>query len=126
MATTGTFPKQIYFNAENKMEVSVIVDTTLGVTVGSKKIAKAGTPVYIDFKNRSTAVVAPTTDETSDLSNANGVLVHDYDVTNGDANGSACIFGFVNLDRLESSVITLLNADVTAALDGKVFFLKDN
>lgn len=42
----------------------------------------------------------------------NAVLLHDVDVTDGDANGTACIFGFINLNRLDSDVVTLIEAAV--------------
>lgn len=34
----------------------------------------------------------------------NAVLFHDVDVTDGAANGTACIFGFINLNRIDSDV----------------------
>lgn len=117
---TGTFPKQIYFNAQMKMEVGVIVSQAVGTTVEGKKIAKAGTPVTGTLTNRATAVTA------AGESDAIGVLVHDVDVTAGNANGTMCIFGFVNLDRLESDVQTKITEGVKGALKGHVTFLKDN
>lgn len=47
----------------------------------------------------------------------NAVLLHDVDVTDGDANGTALIFGFINTNRLESDVKTLIGqaAQVTGA-----------
>ena len=34
----------------------------------------------------------------------NAVLLHDVDVTDGAANGTACLFGFINLNRLDDDV----------------------
>lgn len=41
---------------------------------------------------------------------ANAVLLHDVDVTAGAANGTALIFGFVNVNRLDASVVTAIGA----------------
>ena len=89
-------------------------------SVGSKRIAKAGTPIRIDLMNRQTAAV---------LANAtaamNAVLLHDVDVTDGNGNGTALIFGFVNVNRLEADVQTLVTAATGNANASKqVVFLK--
>ena len=49
------------------------------------------------------------------------VLLHNVDVTDGAANGTALIWGFVNKNRVESDVLTKINA-VTDS--GMVTFLK--
>lgn len=38
----------------------------------------------------------------------NAVLLHDVDVTDGDANGTALLFGFVNTNRLDDDVKTAI------------------
>jgi len=96
---TLTAPVQILANTELQESVGCIVPQSLGVAVGDKKIAKAGTPVKIDLSNLSTAVSKA--DGTTAM---NAVLLHDVDVTAGNANGTALIFGFVNLNRVESDV----------------------
>lgn len=53
-------PKQILANVEWQNSVGCIVPQSLGVTVGSKKIAKAGTPIKVDLTNLQTAVAAAT------------------------------------------------------------------
>jgi hypothetical protein len=95
--------KQILANVELQSSVGCIVPQSIGVIVGAKKIAKAGTPVNINLKNTATAVTAATT-------TCNAVLLHDVDVTEGSANGTALVFGFVNLNRVEADVLTKLNA----------------
>ena len=40
----------------------------------------------------------------------NAVLLHDVDVTRGNANGTALIFGFVNINRVDSSVAQAITA----------------
>lgn len=110
-------PTQILANVEHQFSVGCVVAQEVGTVVGSKKIAKAGTPIVIDYGSLSTAATAGT-----DGSTANAVLLHDVDVTAGKANGTALIFGFVNINRLESDV----QAKVTAGANkvANVSFLK--
>lgn len=96
---TYTAPTQILANVELQSSVGCIVPQSLGAVVGSKKIAKAGTPIKIDLLNRNTAVSKA--DGTTAM---NAVLLHDVDVTAGNANGTALVFGFVNVNRVESDV----------------------
>lgn len=101
--------KQILANVDLQSSVGCIVPQTLGVVVGSKKIAKAGTPIKIDLMNLQT--VAVKADGTTPL---NAVLLHDVDVTAGNANGTALIFGFVNVNRVDSDVATAITTAVAA------------
>ena len=101
--------KQILANVDLQSSVGCIVPQTLGVVVGSKKIAKAGTPIKIDLMNLQTAAVKA--DGTTSL---NAVLLHDVDVTAGNANGTALIFGFVNVNRVDSDVATAITTAVAA------------
>lgn len=112
--------KQILANVELQSSVGCIVPQSLGVTVGSKKIAKAGTPIKIDLMNlQSTAVKA---DGTTPL---NAVLLHDVDVTAGNANGTALIFGFVNVNRVDADVAAAITTAVAAAGASKqITFMK--
>lgn len=115
--TTLVGPRQILANVEMQSSVGCIVADTLGVAVGERKVAKAGTPISIDLMDRNgTPVVAG--NETVAM---NAVLLHDVDVTSGNANGTALIFGFVNINRVEDDVATkittaLTNADKSALL----------
>lgn len=199
--TTYGAPKQILANVELQASVGVVVDDALGTTVGTKKIAKAGTPVAVDFSNRSlpvtasreavnesaTATVTGTgvsaasvtaatfgtkvgnVDGTYEFAaevadsvttwkldgtavtlsdygitptgtavdgdkisvayvsakaalNANAVLLHDVDVTAGDANGTALYFGIVNYNRLDSDVQALVSCGVNVV--GAVTIIK--
>lgn len=45
----------------------------------------------------------------------NAVLLHDVDVTAGNANGTALIFGFVNVNRVEADVATAITTALGAA-----------
>lgn len=49
--TTLTATKQILANVELQSSVGCIVPQSLGVTVGTRKIAKAGTPIAVNFAN---------------------------------------------------------------------------
>ena len=119
---TAVAPSQILFNVQHQMSVGVIVDETVG-TAGEdgRKIVKAGTPLNGDLTARGTAFVAA-----KDTSNpAVGVLLHDVDVTEGDANGTLLIWGFVNLNRMDSTTAGLITATRKTELAGRVWFLKD-
>lgn len=107
--TSMAATKQILANVDLQSSVGCIVPQTLGVVVGSKKIAKAGTPIKIDLMNLQTAAVKA--DGTTPL---NAVLLHDVDVTAGNANGTALIFGFVNVNRVDSDVATAITTAVAA------------
>lgn len=96
--TTLTSSTQILANVELQASVGCIVPQTLGVEEGAKKIAKAGTPIVVDLTNLQSDVVLA--DGTHAM---NGVLLHDVDVTSAKANGTALIFGFVNLNRIDAT-----------------------
>lgn len=112
--------KQILANVDLQSSVGCIVPQTLGVVVGSRKIAKAGTPIKIDLMNLQSVATK------ADGSNAlNAVLLHDVDVTAGNANGTALIFGFVNVNRVDADVAAAITA--AAAATGaslKITFIK--
>lgn len=105
---------QILANVELQASVGCLVPQSMGVDVGGKKIVKAGTPLNIDLTNTSVAVKAPAAAqvdiEGSETVPMNAVLLHDVDVTNGGANGTALYFGIVNLNRLEADVQTSITA----------------
>ena len=105
---------QILANVDMQASVGCIVPQSLGVTVGTKKIAQAGTPINIDLMNLNVAVKA--TDASSSIP-MNAVLLHDVDVTAGNANGTAAYFAIVNVNRLESDVQTAITA--AEKIDGK-------
>lgn len=121
--TKGAAPTQILFSVEHQMSVSVLVDKTMAsVLVDGRKVVKAGTPLAGSLVNRATAFKAPTGTDT----HAVGVLLHDVDITDGNANGSLLIWGFVNLNRVDTATAALVNADAISSLKGQVYFLKDN
>lgn len=111
---------QILANVDLQASVGCIVSQAIvaEADVNGKKIAKAGTPIVVDFSNLQTPVVAPVSGSTT----ANAVLLHDVDVTAGNANGTALYFGAVNINRLD----TATQAKVTAGVNtiGAVTFIK--
>ena len=107
--STHVATKQILANVDLQSSVGCIVPQSLGVAVGSNKIAKAGTPIKIDLMNLQTAAQAAT--GTVAL---NAVLLHDVDVTAGNANGTALIFGFVNVNRVDADVATKITTALAA------------
>lgn len=118
--TTLAATKQILANVELQSSVGCIVPESLGVAVGNRKIAKAGTPIKIDLMNIKNAVVKA--DGTTAM---NAVLLHDVDVTSGNANGTALIFGFVNVNRVDTDVASAITTALGAANASKqITFMK--
>ena len=124
--TTATAPTQILADVDNQFAVGCIVPASMQTTAndGSRKIIKAGTPLKIDLSDLQTPAAAPATDPaTADgdtASDMNAVLLHDVDVTAGNANGTALVFGFVNLNRVDATTVAKLKAGTF----GLVTFLK--
>lgn len=109
---TGAAPVQILFNVQNQMSVSIVVDDAYSVTRDGKKIVPAGTPLSGDLTARDTAFVKAkdATAAGNDGKAATGVLLHDVDVTNGDNNGTLLIWGFVDLNKLDTTTAALITA----------------
>ena len=118
--TTYGGPVQILFNVQNQVSVSIRVDDAYSVTRDGRKIVPAGTPLSGDLTARTTAFVKAV-DTTHP---ATGVLLHDVDVTEGDANGTLLIWGFVDLNKVDSATAALITATRKTELAGKVTFLK--
>lgn len=105
--------KQILFAVEHQVSMGIVVDQTVGVIEGTKKIAKAGTPLTGNLDERGTVFTAATT---STDSNAVGILLHDVDVTVDDNNGVILLFGFVNTNMIDGTTKAKITADVKKAL----------
>lgn len=113
-------PVQILFNVQNQMSVGIRVDDAYYVTRDGRKIVPAGTPLSGSLEARNTAFV-----KAVDTTNpATGVLLHDVDVTEGDANGTLLIWGFVDLNKVDTATAALITANRKTELAGKVTFLK--
>lgn len=118
--TTLTAPKQILANVELQSSVGCIVPQEVGVEVAGKKIAKAGTPIKVDLMNLNAVAQKSAGDVPM-----NAVLLHDVDVTTGNANGTALIFGFVNVNRVESDVAAAIEtAKAISGSTDKITFMK--
>lgn len=113
--------KQILFNVQMQVSVSAMV-SNVGVTADTngRKIIKAGTPLEGVLDTRETVALK----KTATAANTTCVALHDVDVTSGNANVAVLIWGFINLNRLESDVQAMISADVKTALNGKITFLK--
>ena len=115
-------PMQILGVVEPKISLPIMVAQSVG---GTDKIVKAGTPVFGDLTARNTAFTAATAATSTTDAKVTGVVLHDVDVTDGAAEAALLIFGVVNVDRLDASVVTLLNANgIKDALHG-IYFIKD-
>lgn len=114
---------QILFNTEPQVSVGVLVSNS-GISAGDdgRKVVKAGTPLTGSLEARGTAFTKAST--TSGVSNAVGILLHDVDVTAGSENGTLLIFGFVDLNKVDTTTAALVTTEVKTALKGGVTFLK--
>lgn len=90
-------PKQILADPNLQFSVGCLVPANIGNT-------KAGTPIHVDLSNIN--VACKKVDNTATFANA--VLLHDVDVSNGQTNGTALIFGFVDLNKVDTTTQTLL------------------
>lgn len=91
-------PNQILANVELQASVGCIVPQNAGISEGGKTIAKAGTPLKVNLESLNTDAQLATASVVM-----NAVLLHDVDVTAAKANGTALIFGFVNLNRIDTT-----------------------
>lgn len=125
-STTGAAPTQILADVDNQFSVGCVIPSTMQATAndGTRKVVKAGTPLKLDLSKLQTAAAAPTTNPATasgtTASDMNAVLLHDVDVTDGNANGTALVFGFVNLNRIDTTTAAKLKAGTF----GLVTFLK--
>lgn len=128
--TTYGGPVQILFNVQNQMSVGIKLAKNFAgaVTENGRKVVKAGTPLSGDLTARGTAFVAAADDSTGSAGDgkpAVGVLLHDVDVTDADANATLLIWGFVNLSRVDSTTAALITVARKTELAGQIWFLKD-
>lgn len=89
--------KQILADPSLQFSVGCLVPADIGN-------AKAGTPIHVDLSNIN--VACKKVDNTATFANA--VLLHDVDVSNGQTNGTALIFGFVDLNKVDTTTQALL------------------
>lgn len=129
---SGAAPTQILFNTQNQVSVGVKLAKNFpgAVTENGRKIVKAGYPLSGDLTARGTAFVAAADNTAASPAASNakpavGVLLHDVDVTDAEGNATLLIWGFVNLNRVDSTTAALITDARKTELAGKVFFLKD-
>ena len=118
---SATVPNQILFNVQNQVSVGIVVAQSVAPTANAegKRIVKAGTPVTGNLRARTTAFTAAT------ATAVQGVLLHDVDVTKGAANATLLIWGFVNINRLDTATRALITTQIETLLNGKITFLND-
>ena len=104
----GTTRKTILVDEFNSTALSCMVSDTGVSEEGGRKLIKAGTPVAGDLQNRQTPFTVA-----ADGTGAVGVILHDVDVTKGTANSQVVIFGFIDVSKLDETVVPM----VTAAAD---------
>lgn len=107
---------QILFAVEHQVSVGVVVSEDIGVAEGTKKVVKAGTPLAGKLDERTAAFTAATAGSPTEASDAVGVLLHDVDVTTGNANGTLLLFGFVNTNRIDATTKGKLTNAVKEAM----------
>lgn len=118
--TSGLARKTILFDTQLFFALPVIVSNTgVEADASGKKIVKAGTPIAGTLTNRDVAFTVAK--DAGDTSNAVGILEHDVDVTKGNANGSCITFGFIDVDKLDESVVKLLTVAAKKNLAGIQF-----
>ena len=98
--------KQILIAPELAFSIGCLVGNTgVEADANGKKIIKAGTPVggtTSVLTNRQTVL-------TKGAENAQGVVLHDVDVTDGDGRATLVIAGYVDLYKLDADVVTIAN-----------------
>lgn len=92
---------------------AVFANTGVDADADGKKILKAGQPVSGDFTDRNTAFVKTAG------AGANAIVLHDVDVTKGNANGTILISGFVDQSKLDVEITEEDKAALT-----KITFVK--
>lgn len=106
--------KQILIAPEVAVEIGCLVTNTgIDADDEGRKILKAGTPVGGStdvLMNRQTVLTKQTG------ANAQGVLLHDVDVTAGQANATLVIEGVIDYEKVDEDVQTLYTATVLGAM----------
>lgn len=92
---------QILADPSLQFSVGCVIPTSVGST---NALVKAGTPIYVDLTNINNS--CKKVDNTTVFANA--VLLHDVDLSKGQSNGTALIFGFVDLNKVDTTTQTLL------------------
>jgi len=109
--------KQILIAPELAFTIGCLVGNTgVDADANGRKIIKAGTPVGGStsvLTNRQTVL-------TKGAENAQGVVLHDVDVTDGDGRATLVVSGYVDLYKVDSDVASIITS-ATATLSRIVF-----
>lgn len=110
---TGAAPTQILGDVNLQASVGITVGAAVTdiKTVNGRKIVPAGVPLHVDFANLKT----PAVKAVASTADANVVLLHDVDITDGNANGTGLVMGIVNYNRLDSVAKALLTPGKTVS-----------
>ena len=99
--TYGEIELDVLLNPDNAFEIGVQVGNTgVSANADGRKIIKAGTPVggtVSALKVRNTVLTV--TNSSSTGANAQGVLRHDVDVTDGNANATLIVRGEIDSSK---------------------------
>lgn len=114
MAVANSVKSKNYSN-EKQILIAPELAFTIGCLVGNtgvvadangRKIIKAGTPVGGStsvLTNRQTVL-------TKGAENAQGVVLHDVDVTDGDGRATLVVSGYVDLYKVDSDVASIITS----------------
>lgn len=106
--------KQILIAPEVAVEIGCLVTNTgIDADTEGKKILKAGTPVgsATDVLMNRQTVLTKVSDNT-----AQGVVLHDVDVTAGQANATLVIEGVIDYEKVDADVQSMYTSTVTGAM----------
>lgn len=98
--------KDVVLNPDNLFEIGIqVANTGVSANADGRKIIPAGTPVggatsVLETRNTVLAV----TNTASNGATAQGVLRHDVDVTNGNANATLVVRGEIDLSKCPTIV----------------------
>lgn len=98
--------KDVVLNPDNLFEIGIqVANTGVSANADGRKIIPAGTPVggstsVLETRNTVLAV----TNTSANGANAQGVLRHDVDVTNGNANATLVVRGEIDLSKCPTIV----------------------
>ena len=111
------------FGASKNILIAPELAHTIGCIVGNdgveagddgRKVIKAGTPVGGDtnvLENRQT--VLKVTNDAENGSKSQGVILHDVDVTKGNANATLIVAGVIDTEKLDKKIDTTAQAALT-------------
>lgn len=109
----GIAPNQILINPQYQFSVGAVISkdcASSAVTENGRKILKAGTPLTGDLDVRTKAFTLGTATDVV------GLLLHDVDITETDANGTVLLMGCVNINRVHEKPKALLTKELREAL----------